>query len=86
MKVMASGAKVVAAGFGHSMVLTQEGSVWATGANLFGQLGDGSTSGKGTFVAILAPRVGACCTVLSMLRIGNVLFPEILDISSNLWY
>ena len=33
----------VSAGSDHSMVLKQDGSVWATGWNEYGQLGDGST-------------------------------------------
>ena len=42
--MMISGAKAVAAGGCHSLVLTQEGTIWATGWNKYGQLGDGSTS------------------------------------------
>ena len=39
-------AKAVAAGSFHSMVLKKDGSVWAAGANDFGQLGDKSTSSR----------------------------------------
>ena len=38
------GAKAVAAGGFHSMVLMQDGSVSATGWNKYGQIGDGSTT------------------------------------------
>ena len=34
----------MAAGGHHSIVLKQDGSVWTTGYNNYGQLGDGSTS------------------------------------------
>ena len=33
----------IAAGYGHSLVLTSDGSVWAFGNNCYGQLGDGTT-------------------------------------------
>ncbi|RZL77806.1 MAG: hypothetical protein EOP32_24030 [Rhodococcus sp. (in: high G+C Gram-positive bacteria)] len=33
----------LAAGFGHSLALKNDGSVWAWGFNKFGQLGDGTT-------------------------------------------
>ena len=39
--------KSIAAGFGHSMVLKNNGDVWTTGRNIKGQLGDG-TWGPGT--------------------------------------
>ena len=39
--------KSIAAGDRHSMVLKNNGDVWATGSNKFGQLGDG-TSGAGS--------------------------------------
>ena len=43
MCVVTSGAKAVTAGSDHSMVLKQDGSVWAAGQNEHGQLGDEST-------------------------------------------
>ena len=39
-------AKAIAAGFLYSMVLGKDGSVWVTGRNNHGQLGDGSTVGN----------------------------------------
>ena len=39
--------KSIAAGYYHSMVLKNNGDVWTTGWNEYGQLGDG-TSGSGT--------------------------------------
>ena len=44
VQVMSSGAKAVAAGASHSIVLKQDSSVWATGWNMYGQLGDGTTA------------------------------------------
>ena len=45
-------AKVVAAGFGHSMILTEDGNVWATGWNLYGQFGDGSMTSTSSFIRV----------------------------------
>ena len=46
------GAKAVAAGSRHSMVLKQDGSVWATGLNYHGQLGDGTKVEKCNFAQV----------------------------------
>ena len=37
VRVISLGAKTVVSGLGHSMVLKQNGSVWATGVNTYGQ-------------------------------------------------
>ena len=42
IKTMSTGATAVAAGGYHSLILHQDGSVWATGWNQYGQLGDGT--------------------------------------------
>ena len=47
------GAKAVAGGSDHRMVLKQDGSVWTTGKNYYGQLGDGSTRNKHRFVQVV---------------------------------
>ena len=52
VKVMSDSAADVAAGGYHSMVLKQDGSVWTTGWNEYGQLGDGSTAGKLNYVQV----------------------------------
>ena len=69
MKVVSSGAQDVAAR-SHSMVLKQDGSVWATGKNDFGQLGDGSTTGSTRFVQVVASRAKA---VAASIRFSMVL-------------
>ena len=48
-----SQAVAVTGGWGHSLVLKSDGTVWATGDNSEGQLGDGTTSG--TTIAIQVP-------------------------------
>ena len=49
-----TGAKAVAAGGNHSMVLTQEAHIWATGLNNYGQLGDGSTQDSKKFIQLIS--------------------------------
>ena len=66
VEVMSSGVLGVAAGFGHSMVLRKDGSVWATGYNIYGQLGDGSMIAKDTYVRVSLSLEGGWWTVLSM--------------------
>ena len=53
-QVVSSGAKNVAAGRRHTMMLKQDGSVWSTGHNLYGQLGDGPTRCSKMFVRVIA--------------------------------
>jgi alpha-tubulin suppressor-like RCC1 family protein len=43
----------IAAGGKHSFALKNDGSLWAWGSNLFGQLGDGSTRSTATPVKVL---------------------------------
>ena len=54
-----SGEKAVAISAGelHSMVLKQDGSVWAAGRNNHGQLGDGSRTDRKTFVKVISSGV-----------------------------
>ena len=49
----AGGAKAVTAGGWHSVVTKENGSVWSTGGNEFGQLGDGSQTGKERLVRVM---------------------------------
>merc|ERR1719201_904458 len=53
VQVIYSGAKAVAAGRAHTMVLKQDGTVWATGYNYYHQLGDGSTTSRSNFVQVI---------------------------------
>ena len=42
-------AQAIAAGLAHSMVLKKNGSVWSTGRNDHGELGDGRSDGHTRF-------------------------------------
>ena len=59
MQVISSGVEAVAAGYDHSMVLKQDGSVWTTGSNHFGQLGDAPETFSSEFVQVIAGGVQA---------------------------
>ena len=52
MLVHTGEAIAISAGYQHSLVLKEDGSVWATGWNGNGQLGDGTTIDKYTFVEV----------------------------------
>jgi alpha-tubulin suppressor-like RCC1 family protein len=47
-----SGATALAAGDGHSLIIRQNGTVWATGLNGVGQLGLGNTTSRSSFTQI----------------------------------
>ena len=49
---LTSGVTAIAAGAYHNFALKSDGTVWAWGYNLFGQLGDGSTTTRNTPVQI----------------------------------
>ena len=52
--VVLAGAQAIAAGGGHSMVLKMDDTVWVTGRNHVGQLGDGTTKDKHRFVQVFS--------------------------------
>ena len=52
-----TGVQAISAGRDHSMILKQDGSVWATGSNDHGQLGDGSTTNRSSFVQVVSTGV-----------------------------
>ena len=58
-QVMQDGVRAVAVAAGdmHSMVLKVDGSVWATGRNQYGQLGDGSNADRSEFVEVISSEV-----------------------------
>ena len=53
LQAIAGDVQAIAAGYAHSMVLNTDGTVWATGLNLDGQLGDGTDTDKDTFVPVV---------------------------------
>ena len=64
-QVISDGAQVVAAGAFHSMVVMQDGSVWAAGSNKDGQFGIASTPSTSTFVKVAAINNGGNHKMLS---------------------
>ena len=48
--VVHAGVQAISAGGYHALVLTREGTVWGAGYNRYGQLGDGTTTDRNTFV------------------------------------
>ena len=52
-RLFAGDVKAIAAGYAHSLALKTNGTVWATGRNNFGQLGDGSNTDKNKFVRVI---------------------------------
>ena len=53
MCTVTNNVKALAAGSDHSMLLAQDGSVWATGSNYYGQLGDGSKGERDNFLEVV---------------------------------
>ena len=52
-----TGVKSIDAGNRHSVLLLQDGSLWATGSNEYGQLGNGSGASKKNFVQVIPEEV-----------------------------
>ena len=50
----ATDVQAIAAGYAHSMVLKRDGSVWTTGDNDRGQLGDGTYESKNCFERVIS--------------------------------
>ena len=59
VQVVSSGIVTVAAGAWHSMIRKNDESLWATGQNLYGQLGDGTLMAKNRYVRVIRPHDGA---------------------------
>ncbi len=45
----------ISAGLSHSVALRDDGTVWATGDNTYGQLGDGTTNKSSVFLQVVDP-------------------------------
>ena len=77
-----AGAKAIAAGNYFSMVLAQDGSVWATGSNEYGQLGDGTGLDRLTFVYMSPGQCGTglddLCTRIVWLLTRHILLSHTL--------
>jgi alpha-tubulin suppressor-like RCC1 family protein len=58
-QIVASGVTAIAAGSEHSLFLKSDGSLWATGGNLFSQLGDGTNNSTNRPEQIVASGVTA---------------------------
>ncbi len=58
-----SGVRAIAAGSNHSLALLNDGTVWAWGYNISGQLGDGSTTSR--FLPVQVKYAGALGTPLT---------------------
>ncbi|MGP8052460.1 MAG: RCC1 domain-containing protein [Limisphaerales bacterium] len=58
-EIVASNVVAIAAGVDHSLVLKSDGSLWAMGYNIFGQLGDGTNNGTNRPEEIVASDVTA---------------------------
>ena len=65
INVFPSDAHKVAGGCHHTLLLKTDGSVWATGRNEYGQLGDGSNTDRSSFVQIFSGGVKAVATGFS---------------------
>ena len=52
--VVHAGGQAIAAGRYHSMVMKQDGSVWTTGKNYYGQLGDGTRTNSKNFKKVMS--------------------------------
>ena len=49
---LSGGVKDMAAGYYHSLIIKDDGSLWATGWNVSGQVGDGTTKHRGSWVRV----------------------------------
>jgi alpha-tubulin suppressor-like RCC1 family protein len=54
VKMRISGVKAIAAGYVHSLMLKDDGTVWACGDNSKGELGDGTNTGRTVPVQVIA--------------------------------
>ena len=54
VQVLSAGARAVTAGALYSLILKQDGTVWAAGDNRSGQLGDGTKTKRPSFVQVVS--------------------------------
>jgi alpha-tubulin suppressor-like RCC1 family protein len=76
LKVKAVAVVKVSIGDSHTMILKSDGTLWATGSNFYGELGDGTTTGRSTPEQIMSG--------VSSVSAGSG-FTMILKTDSTLW-
>ena len=62
----------IATGHGHTLVLKKDGTVWATGRNDYGQLGNGKTSKQNTLTQVKGPNGVGYLKDIIAITAGNV--------------
>ncbi len=60
--ILDSGAKSISAGSNHSLILKEDGSLWAFGANYYGQLGDGTITSRTELTMVFPSGVSSIST------------------------
>lgn len=74
----------VAGGYSHTLVLTKDGTVWSTGYNGYGQLGDGTTTQRNTFEKVKLNAKGEYLSDIIGITAGaNTSYA--LDKNGNVW-
>ena len=76
--------KAIAAGSSHSLALKNDGTVWAWGNNMYGQLGDGTNTPSSTPVQVKLP--SSAGGGLSMTVIAVVAVAAIAAIGAAVWF
>ena len=87
VKVISGGAVAAAACWYHSLVLKNDGSVWATGSNEFGQLGVGTKSNQMSYVKVVssgATAVAAGAEHSAIVKQDGSLWTTGIDIAGQL--
>jgi hypothetical protein len=72
-KILDGGAVAIAGGLYHSLLIKNDGSLWATGANSTGQLGSGTFANTNRFEQIsTVPTLGSNLVSIGLLNDGRV--------------
>ncbi|CDE14898.1 putative uncharacterized protein [Clostridium sp. CAG:470] len=65
-------AKDIATGYGHTLILKEDGTVWATGRNDYGQLGNGNTTNQKTLTQVKGPNGEGYLKDIIAITAGNL--------------